>query len=140
VALAAGTYQLGGFEARIDSDLPVGAGLSSSAALTVALLRALRSAFALDLDDLTLALTAQRVENDFLGARVGVMDPLAISLGEPGRALFLDTRDLTYERVPLPEAIEIAVVNSGVSHRIADGGYNARRAECERAAALLGVT
>lgn len=137
--LRAESHRITGFDARIVSDLPLGAGLSSSASLTVALLRALRQTFTLDLDDLPLALLAQRVENEFVGARVGAMDPIAVSLGRPGAALFLDTRDLSREHIPLPAGIAVVVINSGVSHRLVGGGYNTRREECERAAALLGV-
>ena len=131
--------RLGGFDARIMSDVPVGSGLSSSAALEVGLLRALRTAFALDLDDVRLALIGQRAENEFVGARVGVMDQMAASLADEGTALFLDTRSLAYERVTLPADVELVVLNSGVAHDHAAGDYNTRRGECERAAALLGV-
>jgi galactokinase len=138
--LAAEGFPVGGFEARIDSAVPLGSGLSSSAALDVALLRALRAAFRLDLDDLRIALLGQRVENSFVGAQVGVMDPMAASLvGQEGTALFLDTRSLAYELVPLPAGAELVVINSGMAHQHAAGDYNTRRAECERAAALLGV-
>ncbi len=131
---------LSGFDALIAADVPIGSGLSSSAALLVALLRALRDAFGLALDDVALARLAQRVENDFVGVRVGVMDPMAASLADSDAALFLDTRSLAFRRVPLPrEAFELAVVDSGVAHRHAGGGYNARRAECEEAAQRLGV-
>lgn len=138
-ALAAERFALGGFDLRIDSSVPLGGGLSSSAALEVALLRALRQAFALDLDDVRLALVGQKAENDFVGAPVGVMDQMAASLAGTGEALFLDTRSLRYERVPLPAAAELAVVDSCIPHSHAAGEYRVRRAECERAAALLGV-
>jgi galactokinase len=137
--LRAEGFALRGFDARIVSDVPLGSGLSSSAALDVSLMRALRSAFRLDLDDLRIALLGQRVENQFVGAQVGIMDPMASSLGEEGSALFIDTRSLAYERIPLPPGAELVVVNSGVAHQHAAGDYNTRRAECERACALLGV-
>jgi galactokinase len=137
--LAEEGHHIGGFDAAITSDVPVGAGLSSSAALEVAMLRALRSAFDLALDDVMLALLAHRAEHDFVGTRVGVMDQMAASLADETSALFLDTRSLTWERVPLPDTAALAVIDSGVTHRHATGGYNARRVECERAAALLGV-
>ena len=130
---------LGGFEARIDSDLPPGSGLSSSAALEVALLRALRQAFGWELSDLRLALLAQRAEVEFVGAPVGVMDPMAASLGGPREALFIDTRSLHAERVPLPPGLGIAVVHSGISHDHASGEYRVRRRECEEATRALGV-
>jgi galactokinase len=137
-------FRPGGFDALIDSDVPLGVGLSSSAALSVSLLRALRQAFALALDDFQVALLGPRVENDFVGARCGIMDPMAASLADRGTALFLDCRSLAYERVPLPPRADLVVLNSGVSHKLSGqtipgGDYNTRRGECERAAELLGV-
>ncbi len=132
-------HKLGGFDAWIRSEVPVGSGLSSSAALEVALLRALRDAFALPLDDLQLALLGQRVENEFVGAWVGVMDQMAASLADENAALFIDTRSLAYQRVPLPAGVALIVLNSGVVHSHAGGDYNTRRDECERACELLGV-
>jgi galactokinase len=132
-------HALRGFNARIDSAVPLGSGLSSSAALSVSLMRALRQAFALDLDDVTIARLGQRSENEFVGARVGIMDPMAASLADEGTALFLDSRTLCFERVPLPTGAELVVIDSGVAHNHAAGDYNTRRAECERACALLGV-
>ncbi|MDE3192858.1 MAG: galactokinase [Chloroflexota bacterium] len=128
-----------GFVARVSSDVPLGAGLASSAALAVALLRAIRQAFALDLDDVALARVAQRAEREMAGANVGIMDQMAASVGALGEALFLDCRSLAYQRVPLPDAMELVVVDSGVVHRHGSGGYNERRAQCEEAARLLGV-
>jgi galactokinase len=134
-------HPLRGFDALLDSAVPLGSGLSSSAALTVSLMRALRKAFPLSLDDLSLALMGQRVENEFVGARVGVMDPMAASLADEGTALFLDARSLQYQRVQLPRGADLIVLHSGLSHRLAhgDGGYNTRRQQCEQAVALLGV-
>ncbi|WNG14349.1 galactokinase [Cystobacter fuscus] len=129
----------GGFDLWLRSDVPVGSGLSSSAALEVALLRGLREAFGLPLDDVRIALLGQKVECDFVGAPVGVMDQMASSLADTGAALFLDTRSLKYERVPLPSRVEPIVINSGVTHSHSGGDYRVRRAECERAAKLLGV-
>lgn len=137
--LARAGHALGGFDLRVRSTVPLGSGLSSSAALEVALLRGLRELFALKLDDVELALLGQRVECDFVGAPVGVMDQMASSLADASTALFLDTRTLRYERVPLPEGAELGVINSGVTHSHAGGDYRLRRAECERAAQLLGV-
>ncbi len=137
--LAREGHGLGGFEALVTSQVPVGSGLSSSAALEIAILRALRAALGLPLDDVALARVAHRAEHDFVGARVGVMDQMAASLGDPSSALFLDTRSLVWERVAIPAGLAVVVIDSGVTHRHAAGGYNARRAECERAAALLGI-
>jgi galactokinase len=138
-ALGESDHPIRGFEAGIASRLPVGAGLASSAALEVALLRALRDAFALDLDDLALARLAHRAESDFVGARVGTMDQLAASLGRGGEALFIDTRSLAIERVPMPARAAIIVVDSGIAHAHAAGEYNRRRSECDTAARLLGL-
>lgn len=132
-------HALHGFDARLDSKVPLGSGLSSSAALSVSLMRALRQAFGLDLDDLRIARNGQRIENEFVGARVGIMDPMAASLADRGTALFLDARSLEYQRVPLPAVMDLVVIHSGVSHRLTTGDYNTRRAECERAAGLLEV-
>jgi galactokinase len=138
--LAKAGHRLGGFEACVTSRVPVGSGLSSSAALTVALMRALRQAFSLTLDDVAIARTGQLAENEFVGARVGIMDPMAASLADERQALFLDSRTLTFERVPLPAALDLIVINSGVAHDHSAGDYNTRRAECERACASLGIT
>jgi galactokinase len=132
-------HSLTGFELRISSEVPLGSGLSSSASLDVAMLRALRQAFSLPFDDVRLAVLGQKVENDFVGAPVGVMDPMAASIAGEGTALFLDTRDLRFERVPLPPGLDLIVINSGVAHNHSAGDYRVRRSECERAAGLLGV-
>ncbi|HLJ94183.1 MAG TPA: galactokinase [Gemmataceae bacterium] len=137
--LAAAGFRLSGFEAKLDSSVPLGSGLSSSASLTVSLMRALRRAFGLDLDDVQIARLGQRVENEFVGARVGIMDPMAASLADEGTALFLDARDLSFERIPLPAAADLVVLHSGVVHKLTGGDYNTRRRECEEACALLGV-
>jgi galactokinase len=134
-------FAMSGFDLSISSDVPLGAGLSSSAALEVALLRAIRQAFGLgDLDDVKLALLGQKAENDFVGARCGIMDQMAASLADQTTALFLDTRSLEYRRVALPATADLVVIHSGVSHGIAGGEYNTRRAECEEAARQLGVS
>jgi galactokinase len=130
----------GAFELFVVSEVPVGSGLSSSAALEVAVMRGLRDLFGLRVDDVTLARLGQQAENDFVGAPVGVMDQMAASLADDHTALFLDTRTLTYEQVPLPAGGVLVVINSGVAHNHASGDYRTRRAECERAAAALGVS
>ena len=140
VTAVARPLPLGGFEAWIDSEVPPGSGLSSSAALAVSMLRALRQAFGWELDDMRLALLGQRAEVEFVGAPVGVMDPMASSLGRPGAALFIDTQSLRTESVPLPPGLAIAVVHSGISHDHASGEYRTRRRECEEATRALGVT
>src|SRR6266545_109748 len=137
--LARDGHPIGGFDLHIQSDVPMGSGLSSSAALEIALLRALREAFALALTDVQLAQIGQRVENDFVGAPVGIMDQMVCSLGETGQALFLDTDSLTWQLVPMPRSAELVVIDSLVRHNHASGDYRTRREECERACAALGV-
>ena len=124
----------------IRSDVPMGAGLSSSAALEVAVLRALREWLGLDLDDVTIARLGQQAEVEYAGVRVGILDQMAVSVGVPGELLFLDTRTLASQRMPLPAGTEIAVLDSGVPRALAESGYNERRRECEEAARRLGVT
>lgn len=131
--------QLSGLKLRIGSQVPVGSGLSSSAALLVSLLRALRVWLALPLSDVELARLARKAEVELVGAPVGIMDQLACSLCGPGAALFLDTRSLAMQTVPLPESLELVVIHSGVVHSHAAGDYRTRRRECEQAAERLGV-
>jgi galactokinase len=131
-----------GLEVKISSTIPEGSGLSSSAALEMSFLLSLKKLFSLPHDERALARLGQRIENEFVGAKVGIMDQMAVSMANEGEALFLDTRTLRFERVPLPlEEMDLLVINSGISHRLSesDGGYNQRRAECEKASALLGI-
>ncbi len=138
--LAKTGHPIRGFDAGIASRVPPGAGLSSSAALEVALLRALRDAFSLTLDDMALAYAAHKAERDVVGARVGTMDQLAASLARTGEALLIDMRKTNIERVPIPANVDIAVIDSGIAHDNAkQGAYNERRAQCEEAARRLGV-
>jgi len=132
-------HALCGADIRISSSVPLGGGLSSSAALEMALLRAFRAAFGLQIDDVPLAKLGQRAENEFVGAPCGIMDQMACSLAEDRVALFLDTRTLAFDRVPLPPGVDLVVINSGVSHRVAGGDYATRRRECEEAAHMLGA-
>jgi galactokinase len=139
VALRSEGHGVSGFDAYLQSDVPVGAGLSSSAALEVALLRALAVLFDLPLDPVAMARLGRRAENDFVGAPVGIMDQMAASLASVGVALFLDTRTLRFQSVPVPRPVELLVIDSGVAHAHATGEYRTRRDECARAATWLGV-
>ncbi len=131
-----------GFDLRITSHLPLGAGLSSSAALEVSLLRGLRALFGLPLDDVRIAKLGHRAEAE-LGAApspaAGPADQMASSLAGTRTALLLDTRTLEYELVHLPRELELVVIDAGIERARAGGERADRRAECERAAALLGV-
>lgn len=123
---------------HIASAVPMGGGLSSSAALEVAVLRGLRELLSVELDDVELAKLAQRAEIEYAGVRCGILDQMASSLGRANQMLFLDTRTLERKLLPLP-AGELIVLDSGIARTLATSGYNERRAECERAAAMLGV-
>jgi len=132
----------GGVSVLVDTDVPVGAGLSSSAALTCSVALALRDLVAPELGRADLVELARAAENDFVGAPTGILDQSASVLCTAGHALFLDTRDLTSEQVPLDLAaagLALLVVDSGVTHDHAEGGYGDRRRECETAAQRLGV-
>jgi galactokinase len=131
--------QIGPLSVAVSSNLPIGAGLSSSAALEVAMLRALRQFLALRFDDVRLARYAQRAEIEYAGVRCGILDQMAVSVGQPGQMLFLDTRSLQSSLVPLPVGSELAIFDSGVPRALASSGYNERRRECEAAAKALGV-
>lgn len=132
-------YNISGFDALLDSNVPMGSGLSSSAALEISFLRAIRQAFTLRIDDLKLALLGQKAENNFVGARVGIMDQMASSLGEVGTALFIDTLTLEYQKLKLASNMFVVVIDSGISHKHKGGQYNLRRSECEKACQMLGV-
>ncbi|MGZ3747569.1 MAG: galactokinase, partial [Pseudobdellovibrionaceae bacterium] len=138
--LAMEGMQLSGFNLQVDSNVPVGSGLSSSAALEISILKALREAFTLDLSDVEIAKIGQRAENEFVGARVGIMDQMACCLAREGEALFLDTKTLDYQHIPLClDKMDLLVINSGVAHDHAGGDYNQRRSECEEACRRLKI-
>jgi galactokinase len=139
VGLARDGFRIAGFDAEISSDLPVGAGLGSSAAFAIALLRSLSELFDLAIDDAAAARLAHTAETDFSGARAGMLDQLASVFGNASDALLIDIRDEAMERIALPPTIELAVIDSGTRHEHATGGYNRRREECEEACRHLGV-
>ena len=130
---------LAGVDMLVTSNVPIGKGLSSSASLEVAVARALRAAFQLSLSDVDIAMVGHRAETAFVGAPVGIMDQMVCSLGDRSTALFLDAWTKAYEKVPLPDNVELGVIDSGIAHAHASGQYRTRRRECEEAASLLGV-
>jgi galactokinase len=123
----------------VTTNLPVGAGLSSSAALEVATLRALRQLLGFELDDVKLAQIAQRAEIDYAHVNCGIMDQMASSLCDERNMLFIDARTLEHRLVELPAGTELIVIDSGVPRTLAASKYNERRAECEEASRKLGV-
>ncbi|RKN08647.1 galactokinase [Streptomyces radicis] len=141
-ALAEAGHEIGGANISFDSDVPTGAGLSSSAALEVVTALALNDLGGLGLPPETLARLSQRAENDFVGVPSGILDQMASACCVAGHVLHLDTRDLGRRHVPFAMAVEglrLLVVDTRVKHAHADGAYAKRRAECEAGAAALGV-
>lgn len=122
----------------IQSSVPMGAGLSSSAALEVAVALALSSWNGSRLSGEDLALICQRAEVELVGLQCGIMDQFAAVFGRRGHALLVDCRSLEHKLVAVPREVEIVVVDSGVKHELANSEYNVRRTECERAASILG--
>ncbi|MEJ5991602.1 galactokinase [Ramlibacter sp. PS3R-8] len=131
--------QIPGLDIEVSSDVPMGVGLSSSAALEVATLRCLRELLSLPFDDVEIAQLAQKAEIEFAHVRCGIMDQMASSLAGTERALLIDTRSLDRRDVPLPLGSVVLVLDSGVARTLAGSGYNQRRGECEAAARQLGV-
>jgi len=131
-----------GADLSVDSSVPAGGGLSSSAALEMAAAGALASLWGLALSVPELALVGQRAENDVVGAPTGIMDQYASLLGQPDAAVFLDCRSKQARTVPLPlaaDGLALVLADTGERHAHAVGGYAARRASCEKAARQLGV-
>ncbi|MFZ0320187.1 MAG: galactokinase [Candidatus Sulfotelmatobacter sp.] len=136
-ALERSGYLLNGANLYILSEVPMGAGLSSSAALEVAVGYALLDVAAHAIDPTKLALLCQRAENEFVGARCGIMDQFVSCHGRAGAALFLDCRSLDFCLAPIPAEVRLVICNTMVRHNLAAGEYNARRAECESGIRLL---
>jgi galactokinase len=132
----------GGASLYINSVVPTGSGLSSSAALDCAVALALRDLHGLEASRTELALACQRAENEMVGAPTGIMDQFASLFGEYGSAVFIDCRAIRGENVPLPleaAGLEIVLADTREQHKHAAGGYADRRASCDRAAGILGV-
>ena len=130
-----------GFDCYFESDVPVGAGLSSSAAIECAIATALNDLWGAGFDKRTLARIGQLAENEIVGAPTGIMDQSASLLGELDHGVFLDCQDLTSKVVELGFAkagLELLIIDTKVAHRHADGGYASRRAACEAGAAAMG--
>ncbi len=137
-------FALCGFDGVIYGEVPIGSGLSSSAAIEMATLMAFAAAGAggsapLALDGAQAARLAQRAENEFVGVNCGIMDQFIASLGKAGHALFIDCRSLAYELTPMPKGVTVLVVDTSAPRSLAASAYNERRAQCEAAARLLGA-
>jgi galactokinase len=133
-------YTLGGMNITVQGNVPLGVGLSSSAALEVSTGLAIQKLFGLKLDRQQLAGAAREAENSFVGVHCGIMDQFISSLARQGHAMFLDTRSLDYRQVPLvTDPVKILVTNSNVPRTLLDSEYNQRREECEQCVEILGT-
>jgi galactokinase len=130
-------YKLTGASLFIHGEVPLGAGLSSSASLEVAAALALSSLSGMDAPRMELVKLCQKAEHEFVGTRCGIMDQFVAVHGTTGHALMLDCRSLEYELLPLPHDLRLVVCNSMVRHELASGEYNRRRADCEEGVELL---
>ncbi|MCG6921433.1 MAG: galactokinase [Acidobacteria bacterium] len=126
-----------GLDVVVDGDVPLGAGLSSSAALEMATARALADAAALEWDPVRMARLGQKAENQYVGMNCGIMDQFASAVSRAGHALLLDCRSLDTRPVPLPEEAAVVVMDTGARRSLAGSAYNDRRAACERVVAHL---
>jgi galactokinase len=133
ITLERAGHRLRGAELRIRGEVPIGSGLSSSAALEVASGYALVTNSGLMVDRMELAKLCQRAENEFVGMRCGIMDQFVSCHGQAGKTLLLDCRSLEYKVLPLPEDARLAICNTMVQHSLASSEYNTRRLECEAA-------
>lgn len=137
VMLAADGHTIPGFSLSLWSDVPVGSGLSSSAALEVATALAVTSLIGVSYPRPALARLCQRSENEFVGANCGIMDQFISANGEKDHALLLDCRDLTFKLAPIPANVALVIANTMVQHAHAGGEYTTRRAEVEAACAVI---
>lgn len=132
-------HRLPGLDLAYTGDVPIGAGLSSSAAVEVAVAAAASDLFALGLSPLELARLSQQAEREFAGTQCGLMDQLISAVGREGQAMLIDCRAFTWEPVPLPADAAVVVCDTGKRRGLVDSAYNERRAQCEEGARRLGV-
>ncbi|MEO7307965.1 MAG: galactokinase [Ferruginibacter sp.] len=131
-------HTLTGFNLVIDGDIPIGAGLSSSAAVECAVIFALNTVFDLDLSRIQMVPLAQKAEHDFAGVNCGIMDQFASMFGKKNNAIKLDCRSLNYEYVPIKlDGYQIVLFNTNVKHNLAASAYNERRQQCETGVSMI---
>ena len=124
-------HRLRGARLKLRGEVPIGSGLSSSAALEVATACALVANSGLEIDRRELARLCRQAENEFVGARVGIMDQFVSLFGQARKALLLDCRSLEFRLLPLPDTVRLIICNTMVKHALASGAYNERREQCE---------
>lgn len=128
----------GGASLSVRSTIPAGSGLSSSAALIVAILKAARKVAGSTMSDIDIAIAARRVENEYIGVPCGIMDQVAVAVAQPGEAIALDTATLDYSAMTLPKGHSMVVIHSGYSRKLTDGRYKIRKEECDAARVAFG--
>lgn len=138
-SLGDGGYHLNGWEGIMAGDVPLGAGLSSSAALSLAVTRMFTEMSGIEWDPVRMATLAQRAENVWVGVKCGIMDQLIGTMGREGNAALIDCRSLTVRQVPVPKEVAVAILDTGTRRGLVDSQYNARREQCEAAARACGV-
>jgi galactokinase len=138
-ALSEAGYDLQGWEGVMSGEVPVGAGLSSSAAIEMATARAFAQVSGFDWDPVCMAQAGRRAENSWIGVSTGIMDQMASAACRAGHALFLDCRSLAYENIPLPDGVAVVVLDTATRRGNVDSGYNERFEQCQTAAHHFGV-
>lgn len=132
-------YELRGFDAVMTGDVPRGAGLSSSAAVELAVARAFAAVSGIEWDAPKMAKLSQKAENEWVGVNCGIMDQMASAACKEGHALFLDCRSLEIQHAPLPQGISIVILDTSTRRGLVGSAYNERRSQCEEAARWFGV-
>jgi len=138
-ALQEADFSLTGFEGVMQGDVPIGAGLSSSAALELAVARAFAVVSDLPWNVTQMAQLAQKAENHWVGVSSGIMDQMISAAGQAGHALLIDCRNLAYETIPVPQNTAIVVLDTSTRRELVNSAYNERRQECKQAAVHFGV-
>jgi galactokinase len=138
-ALREAGHVLGGFEVSYSSDLPPGAGLSSSAAMEVSTVLLLAKLFGFTMSGIEFAKLCRRAENQFVGVQCGILDQVSSLFGKKDRAVSLDCRSLDVDTITFPHGVKLLIIQSGVPHALVGGEYNERRERCFAAAKALGV-
>ncbi|MBG2710998.1 galactokinase [Proteus mirabilis] len=133
-------YSFHGMDIAISGNVPQGAGLSSSAALEVAIGQTLKTLYQLPISQKEIALNGQKAENQFVGCNCGIMDQLISACGEENHALLIDCRSLETSAVTMPENMVVMIINTNKKRGLVDSEYNTRRQQCEEAAQILNVT
>ena len=131
--------ELNGFNVAITSDLPIGAGLSSSAALELAFARAFTLCNGIEWEPVKMAQLCQQAENNWVGVNCGIMDQLISACGKKDHALLIDCRDLSYENIPWLKGVSLVIMDTATRRGLKDSAYNERRQQCEQAVQILGV-